>query len=237
MNIGGGEAADQVVRMMLSSGEVALRLSGSAVKNLLALTMALAKEHKKLSGKVNMAKMLRETRDLRLFPMTQEQYRAFKRKAGKQKLLYAAIQDKDGHGKLVDVVMPVTEIDRANLIFERILYAPQQATEAHQRPEQARTPRKAQEQEKPGQRAGVAQEQPQPTAERPSEPPKKDIRSGQDSPATRASSSTSRGGSPTTMTSERHSVLGRLKEYQAKIQQQQQSVPARKKTRSQGKAK
>ena len=70
MNIGGGEAADQMVRMMLSTGEVAIRLSGAAAKNLLALTMALAKDHKKLSGKVNMAKMLRETRDLRLFPMT-----------------------------------------------------------------------------------------------------------------------------------------------------------------------
>ena len=32
MNIGGGEAADQMVRMMLSTGEVAIRLSGSAAK-------------------------------------------------------------------------------------------------------------------------------------------------------------------------------------------------------------
>ena len=33
MNIGGGEAADQLVRMMLSGSEVAVRLSGSALKN------------------------------------------------------------------------------------------------------------------------------------------------------------------------------------------------------------
>ena len=33
MNIGGGEAADQLVRMMLSGGEVAVRLSGSGLKN------------------------------------------------------------------------------------------------------------------------------------------------------------------------------------------------------------
>lgn len=36
MNIGGGEAADQLVRMMLSGSEVAVRLSGSAIKNMLA---------------------------------------------------------------------------------------------------------------------------------------------------------------------------------------------------------
>ena len=75
MNVGGGEAADQMVRMMLSGTEVAVRLSGSALKNLLALSLALARNHKQLSGKVNLGKMLRETRDLRQFPMTPEQYR------------------------------------------------------------------------------------------------------------------------------------------------------------------
>ena len=70
MNIGGGEAADQLVRMMLASGEVAVRLSGSALKNVLALTLALARDHKKIYGKVNLGRMLRETRDLRQFPMT-----------------------------------------------------------------------------------------------------------------------------------------------------------------------
>ena len=70
MNIGGGEATDQMVRMLLSGTEVVIRLSGSALKNLLALTLALARNHKKLSGKVNLGKMLRETRDLRQFSMT-----------------------------------------------------------------------------------------------------------------------------------------------------------------------
>ena len=120
MNIGGGEAADQLVRMMLSGSEVAVRLSGSALKNVLALSMALAKNHKTISGKVNLAKMLRETRDVRKFTMSPEQYQEFRKRAGKQKLLFSAIRDTDGHGKVVDVIMPVTEIDRANLIFGRI---------------------------------------------------------------------------------------------------------------------
>ena len=75
MNIGGGEAADQLVRMMLSGGEVAVRLGGSAAKNLLAMSLALAKSHRKISGRVRMGKMLQQTRDLRVFPMTQEEYR------------------------------------------------------------------------------------------------------------------------------------------------------------------
>ena len=122
MTVGGGEAADQMVRMMLSGTEVAVRLSGSALKNLLALTMALASNRKTLSGKVNMGKMLRETRDLRRFPMTPEQYKQFQKLAKKHKLLFSVIKDKDDKGKVLDVILPVTELDRANAIFERILY-------------------------------------------------------------------------------------------------------------------
>ena len=122
MNVGGGEAADQMVRMMLSGTEVMVRLSGSALKNMLALTMALASNRKVLSGKVNMGKMLRETRDLRRFPMTPEQYKQFKKLAKKHKLLFSVIKDKDDKGKVLDVILPVTELERANAIFERILY-------------------------------------------------------------------------------------------------------------------
>ena len=119
MNVGGSEAADQMVRMMLSGGEVAVRLSGSALKNMLAISLALAKSHRTLSGRVGMGRMLKETRDLRVFPMSAEQYRQFRKLAGRQKLLYAAIRDKDGRTKLVDVVLPVTALDRANVIFQR----------------------------------------------------------------------------------------------------------------------
>ena len=104
MNIGGGEAADQLVRMLLSGTEVSVRLGGSALKNLLALTMALAKNNKTLSGKVNLGKMLRETRDLRQFSMTPEQYKRFARLAKKQKILFSAIRDRDDRGKLIDVI-------------------------------------------------------------------------------------------------------------------------------------
>lgn len=148
MNIGGGEAADQLVRMMLSGSEVAVRLSGSAIKNMLALTMALAKNHKTISGKVNLVKMLKETRDVRRFSMSPEQYQQFRQRAGKQKILFSAIRDSDNKGKVVDVIMPVTEIDRANMIFERIRYTGQ--------PEQARQDAPSKEQE-----ARVGQEAPQ----------------------------------------------------------------------------
>ena len=232
MNIGGGEAADQLVRMMLSGSEVAVRLSGSALKNMLALTMALAKNHKTISGKVNMAKMLRETRDVRRFAMSPEQYQAFKKKAGKQKILFSAIRDTDGHGKVVDVIMPVTEIDRANMIFERIHYLgrPEQA----QQPPREQAPSKAREACE-GQAATQVEQDQRPQEDTPVTPsvgqrqevePKKESRSGPDSLATAPNSTSSKEGSRMT-SEERPSVLKHLKGYKAQLDQQQKSAPAR----------
>ena len=115
----------------------------------------------------------------------------------------------DDKGRLVDVVMPVTELDRANMIFKRMLYQP----------------------EKPKQRE-------EPSQEKQPETPKKDSRSERDSPAISISSPT-RAESAARMTSERPSVEGRLKAYQAQLDRQQQSAPARQKTKvkSQGKTK
>ena len=195
MNVGGGEAADQMVRMMLSGTEVAVRLSGSALKNLLALTMALARNRKTLSGKVNMGKMLKETRDLRRFPMTPQQYKQFQKLAKKHRLLFSVIRDKDDRGKLMDVILPVTELDRANAIFEHILYTLppeperrpakplqkghevfQRSRQAQERqaPEQAPVRRQEQPKDKPRERQpqerGKPVLKPQETPVRPSQP-------------------------------------------------------------------
>ena len=115
-----GDAAETVVRVMLTGTEVTLRLTASATKNLLALSVALAKQHKQISGKTNMKRMLKDTRDIRVFPMTKAQYRAFQKQAKPFRLLYAAIRDKNG-GQ-IDLVLPATELDRANLVFEKMLY-------------------------------------------------------------------------------------------------------------------
>ena len=55
--------------------------------------------------------------------MTPEQYKEFSKLARKQKILFSAISDKDDKGKLIDVILPETELDRANLLFERITYS------------------------------------------------------------------------------------------------------------------
>ena len=210
MNIGGGEAADQLVRMMLSGGEVAVRLTGSAVKNLLAISLALAKSHKKISGKIRMGKMLQQTRDLRVIPMTQEEYRDFRHKARGPKLLYAAIQnsrDTNDLNSMVDVIMPSSEVERANLVFQKMMYQQPESPQKGQ-PERERQPEK-----EPG-------------------TPKKDSRSGRASRDTSTSSHTRAGSAARTTSEDRPSVEGRLQGYRARLEEQRQRAPARQKTKT-----
>ena len=249
MNVGGGEAADQLVRMLLSGTEVSVRLGGSALKNLLALTMALAKNNKTLSGKVNLGKMLRETRDLRQFPMTPEQYKRFARLAKKQKILFSAIRDKDDRGKLIDVILPVTELDRANMIFERLAYmpqehqpersAPQRAQEAPGEPQQERSRVQGREEQSQPQRPqnGPVREEQSPSVDREEViPPKKGSRSGRDSPATSTSSATLSDSERMRRMVEgpvdRPSVEERLKGFRAQLDQRRQLAPTRSKTKA-----
>ena len=141
-----GDAAEEVVRLAISGAEVTLRLTASAAKNVLALSMALAKNHKKLCGKTSMKKMLRETRDIRVFPMSRKQFRQFEKRAKKLRLLYASIRDKDGKEKMIDVALPATELDRANFVFEKMLYRQQEAppgSEAGKSPHTQETEREA----------------------------------------------------------------------------------------------
>ena len=186
----GSEAADQVVRMMLSGSEVTVKLAGSALKNGLAMLFALLKNHKRVYGKVNMTKLLRETRDIRTFQMTPAQFRQFRRRAGALKILYSAVQERNSPLAPVDVIMPVTEIERANMIFEKIKYVP----------EKEKQPVKEQ--------AEKSKEEPE---------RKKESRSERDSRATRDNSSTRREKAKTT--SERPSVLAQLKGFAAEKQE------------------
>ena len=260
MNVGGGEAADQMVRMMLSGTEVMVRLSGSALKNMLALTMALASNRKVLSGKVNMGKMLRETRDLRRFPMTPEQYKQFQKLAKKHKLLFSVIKDKDDKGKVLDVILPVTELERANAIFERILYTlppepERRPTKPLQRGYEVFHERQAPERDAPEQVQVRRQERrPQETPVRPA-PPQQEVsqrspdqgrqqapvtqrqvkekngsRSERDSHVTKINSSMPKESGASRGTSERPSIAARLEAHRAQVRRQ--SAPARERAKS-----
>lgn len=116
-----GDAADEMVRMMLNGTEVVIRLTGSAAKNLAALLVAWSKNEKKVYGKTTMMKLLKSGEPLQVLSMTKEQYSKFKGMA-KKKVLYAPfLNEKRGDNKL-DVVISEKSLPMVNHILKKIGY-------------------------------------------------------------------------------------------------------------------
>ena len=116
-----GDAADEMVRMVLNGTEVAIKLTGSAAKNLAALLVAWSKNEKKVYGKTTMMKLLKSGEPLQVLSMTKEQYSKFKGMA-KKKVLYAPfLNKKRGDGKL-DVVISEKSLPMVNHILKKIGY-------------------------------------------------------------------------------------------------------------------
>ena len=76
-----GDAAEQVVRMSLETGEVAVRLAGSGAKQLAVLIYAILREQKKTAGKARLTNMLRSGKELKVFAVKDSDLQLFCREA------------------------------------------------------------------------------------------------------------------------------------------------------------
>ncbi len=130
-----GDAADELVRMMLNGTEVAIRLTGSAAKNLAALLIAWSKNEKQVYGKTTMMKLLKSGEELQVLPLTKEQYRQF-RSMAKKKVLYAPFLNTKSKDDKVDVVISSKSIPLVNHILKRIGYG--SVEQAQEQPEESK---------------------------------------------------------------------------------------------------
>lgn len=125
-----GETADLVVKEGVQLSEQAIRLLASGAKNLAALLYALAKEQKKLYGKVSMNRLLQEGRPLQILPLRTEDLQEFTKRAKKVGLLFSAVADKTSSSAYLDVITNVDHLSQANYILEQMGYLPQSREDA-----------------------------------------------------------------------------------------------------------
>lgn len=59
-----GDAAEQVMRMSLETGEVAVRLAGSGAKQVAVMLYAILRDQEKSRGKARLSQMLRSGKEL-----------------------------------------------------------------------------------------------------------------------------------------------------------------------------
>ena len=78
-----GDAAEQVVRLSLETGEVAVKLAGEGAKQLAILLYAILREQKKTKGKTRLTNMLRSGKELKVFAVKDSDLQLFCREAKK----------------------------------------------------------------------------------------------------------------------------------------------------------
>ena len=114
-----GDAAEQVVRLSLETGEVAVKLAGEGAKQLAILLYAILREQKKTKGKTRLTNMLRSGKELKVFAVKDSDLQLFCREAKKYGILYCVLKDRNATDGLTDIMARAEDASKINRIIER----------------------------------------------------------------------------------------------------------------------
>lgn len=119
------DAAESMVKMTLEGTQVALRVTGSAAKNIGAILLAISKNKIKTRGKTTLNKMLKSGKELKVFSLKKDDLEKFVKEAKKYGVLYSVLVDKKQTKKdgLVDIIVRAEDAAKINRIFERFKFS------------------------------------------------------------------------------------------------------------------
>lgn len=121
-----GDAAEQVVRLSLEGTEVALKLTGSAAKNITAAIYAVLKnrDKTKVKGRQRLTAMLKSGKELKVFTVSEEHLKQFATEAKRYGVVYCALRGKEKSADgMVDVMVRAEDASKINRIVERFKLA------------------------------------------------------------------------------------------------------------------
>ena len=116
----GGDAADQIVRYSLEGTEVALKLTGEAAKNFAVFAAAVLRDQKKMHGKTNLTRLLRENKPLRFFEVPESRMKEFAREANVRGLLYVPVRDRSKAAGKIEFAVWAEDAAKVNRVLEKI---------------------------------------------------------------------------------------------------------------------
>ena len=119
------ESAEQMTSMILKTGDVCLRVTGTAAKEVVALLAAILKNQTQTKGKTRLTNMLKSGKELKVFSLKQQDLKMFMQEAKRYGVLYSALIDK--HNKnfdgMVDIMVRAEDASKINRIVERFKIA------------------------------------------------------------------------------------------------------------------
>lgn len=118
----GGDVADLMVKEGIQLTEASIKLLAAGSKNLTAFLMALARDNKKVKGKTQLGRLLKEGKELKVFRVKECDLKDFTKHSKQYGILYAAVKDKRG-GDMIDLITNVDYVSQVNRVMERMGYA------------------------------------------------------------------------------------------------------------------
>lgn len=118
-----GEAADQVVRYSLEAGEVALKITGEAAKEIAVLLYTILKEEKKTKGKAKLETLLRSGKPLSIFSVEEDDMKKFEAEAKSYGIMYYPIPNSNKGDGMYDIIVKEEDAPRINRLVERFKLA------------------------------------------------------------------------------------------------------------------
>ena len=114
-----GEAAEQVVKIMLEGSEVLLRLTGSGAKNVAVMLTSIFKQQKKTRGSIRMTNMLRSGKPLKVVTLRSKDLPKFRQTAGKYGIMYTVLKTRNDKDGIFDVMIRADDESKMTRLIER----------------------------------------------------------------------------------------------------------------------
>ena len=117
-----GDAAEQTFRIVIEETEFVIRITGSLLKETIAMLYAISKDNKQNSvGKTNLSNMLKNCKDIRIFTVQKKDLDKFVEEAKNYGIYYCTLIDKadKSDNAIVDIMVRGDDAPRVNRIVER----------------------------------------------------------------------------------------------------------------------
>lgn len=134
-----GDAAEQVVRMSLETGEVTVKLAGAGAKQVAVMLYAILRDQQRTKGKTRLTNLLRSGKELKVFAVKNEDLKKFCAEAKRYGVLYCVLKDKSAKDGITDILVRAEDASKINRIFERFDLTTVDQEGGQENPTQART--------------------------------------------------------------------------------------------------
>jgi hypothetical protein len=114
------DASSIIMQYVFKGGEVALKLSGAAAKNLALLLLALLQQKNRTKGQVWVKTMAKQGTALMSFPLPTDKLKEFSDFAKQRGIMYAVIKGKTKGAQAVDILVRQQDAALLKDIFEKL---------------------------------------------------------------------------------------------------------------------